>query len=31
VPFYESLGFTSMGIIQAGTSPEIIPMLREPR
>lgn len=31
VPFYESLGFTSMGIIQAGTSPEIVPMLREPR
>lgn len=31
VPFYESLGFTSMGIIQAGTSPEIVPMLRKPR
>ena len=31
VPFYESLGFASMGIIQAGTSPEIVPMLREPR
>jgi ribosomal protein S18 acetylase RimI-like enzyme len=30
VPFYESLGFISMGVIQAGTSPEIVPMLREP-
>lgn len=31
IAFYESLGFTSMGIIQAGTSPEIVPMLREPQ
>jgi GNAT superfamily N-acetyltransferase len=31
VPFYESLGFRSIGIIQAGTSPEIVPMLREPQ
>lgn len=31
VAFYESLGFRSIGIIQAGTSPEIVPMLREPQ
>lgn len=31
IPFYESLGFRTMGIIRAGTSPEIVPMLREPR
>ena len=31
VPFYESLGFRSIGMIQAGTSPEIVPMLREPQ
>ena len=30
-PFYESLGFRSIGIIQAGTSPSIVPMLREPQ
>lgn len=30
IPFYESLGFASMGTIQAGKSPEIVPMLREP-
>lgn len=29
--FYESLGFRSMGIIQTGKSPEIVPMLREPQ
>jgi hypothetical protein len=31
VPFYESRGFRSMGMIQAGTSPTIVPMLREPQ
>ena len=31
VPFYESLGFRSIGMIQAGTSPRIVPMLREPQ
>jgi GNAT superfamily N-acetyltransferase len=31
IPFYESLGFRSMGIIQAGRSPRIVPMLREPQ
>jgi GNAT superfamily N-acetyltransferase len=31
VPFYESLGFRSIGMIQAGASPRIVPMLREPQ
>ena len=31
IPFYERLGFRSVGAMQAGTSPEIVPMLREPR
>jgi hypothetical protein len=31
IPFYESLGFCPVGIIQSGTSPEIVPMLREPQ
>jgi ribosomal protein S18 acetylase RimI-like enzyme len=31
VPFYESLGFRKIGIIQAGTSPQVVPMLREPQ
>jgi GNAT superfamily N-acetyltransferase len=31
VPFYECLGFKPVGVIQAGTSPPIVPMLREPR
>jgi GNAT superfamily N-acetyltransferase len=31
VPFYESLGFARAGMIQAGTSPQIVPMLREPQ
>ena len=31
VPFYGSLGFRRVGMIQAGTSPEIVPMLREPQ
>lgn len=30
VPFYERLGFRAVGRIQAGTSPVIVPMLREP-
>jgi GNAT superfamily N-acetyltransferase len=31
VPFYESLGFSPVGMIQSGTSPQIVPMLREPQ
>lgn len=31
VPFYERLGFRRVGMIQSGTSPEIVPMLREPQ
>ena len=31
VPFYESLGFRRVGMIQSGTSPEVAPMLREPQ
>ena len=31
VPFYESLGFRGIGMIQSGTSPTIVPMLREPQ
>jgi len=31
VPFYESLGFRRAGMIQSGTSPQIVPMLREPQ
>jgi GNAT superfamily N-acetyltransferase len=30
IAFYERLGFRSVGRIQAGTSPVIVPMLREP-
>jgi ribosomal protein S18 acetylase RimI-like enzyme len=30
-PFYERLGFERLGVIQAGTSPQIVPMLRKPR
>ena len=30
IPFYESLGFEQIGSIQAGTSPTITPMVREP-
>jgi hypothetical protein len=31
VPFYGSMGFRRVGMIQAGTSPEIVPRLREPQ
>jgi GNAT superfamily N-acetyltransferase len=31
VPFYECLGFKRLGAIQAGSSPTVVPMLREPR
>jgi GNAT superfamily N-acetyltransferase len=31
VPFYERLGFERVGTIHAGTSPEIVPMVREPQ
>jgi GNAT superfamily N-acetyltransferase len=31
IPFYESLGFKVVGAIQAGASPTISPMLRDPR
>lgn len=31
IPFYERLGFERLGVIQAGTSPQIVPMLRKPR
>ena len=30
-PFYERLGFERLGAIQAGTFPQIVPMLRKPR
>jgi ribosomal protein S18 acetylase RimI-like enzyme len=30
-PFYERLGFEQLGVIKAGTFPEIVPMLRKPR
>jgi len=31
IPFYERLGFERLGAIQAGTFPQIVPMLRKPR
>jgi GNAT superfamily N-acetyltransferase len=31
IPFYERLGFERVGIIRAGTSPDIVPMVREPQ
>ncbi|HKU13003.1 MAG TPA: GNAT family N-acetyltransferase [Steroidobacteraceae bacterium] len=31
IPFYERLGFKRVGMMQAGTSPAIVPMLREPQ
>jgi GNAT superfamily N-acetyltransferase len=31
IPFYERLGFRPIGVIRSGDSPEIVPMLREPR
>lgn len=31
IPLYERHGFESIGIIQAGSSPAIVPMLRRPR
>ena len=31
IPFYERLGFERIGAIQAGTFPQIVPMLRKPR
>lgn len=31
IPFYERHGFKLLGTIQVGTSPQIFPMLREPR
>lgn len=31
IPFYESLGFERIGMIQSGRSPEIVPMLRKPQ
>jgi GNAT superfamily N-acetyltransferase len=31
IPFYERHGFTALGEIQCGSSPTIVPMLREPR
>jgi hypothetical protein len=30
-PFYERFGFEPLGVIKAGTVPEIVPMLRKPR
>ena len=30
-PFYERLGFERLGVIQAGTFPQIVPMSRKPR
>ncbi|HEY7642623.1 MAG TPA: GNAT family N-acetyltransferase [Steroidobacteraceae bacterium] len=30
IPFYERLGFARVGSIRAGTSPEIVPMVRQP-
>jgi GNAT superfamily N-acetyltransferase len=31
IVFYERLGFRQVGIIRSGTSPEIVPMVREPQ
>ena len=31
VPIYQHLGFEVLGTIQAGTSPQLFPMLRKPR
>ena len=31
IAFYERLGFERVGMIQAGTSPEVVPMVREPQ
>lgn len=31
IPFYERCGFQRVGTIQAGTSPEIVPMVRKPQ
>jgi ribosomal protein S18 acetylase RimI-like enzyme len=31
IAFYERLGFRQVGIIRSGTSPEIVPMVREPQ
>jgi ribosomal protein S18 acetylase RimI-like enzyme len=31
IPFYERLGFERLGVIKAGTVPEIVPMLRKSR
>lgn len=31
IPFYERFGFRQVGIIRSGTSPEIVPMVREPQ
>ncbi len=31
IPLYERHGFASLGSIQAGSSPTIVPMLRRPR
>jgi GNAT superfamily N-acetyltransferase len=31
IPFYERHGFVSLGAIQAGSSPTVVPMLRAPR
>jgi ribosomal protein S18 acetylase RimI-like enzyme len=30
-PFYKRVGFEQLGVIKAGTVPEIVPMLRKPR
>lgn len=30
-PFYERFGFEPLGVIKAGTVPDIVPMLRKPR
>jgi ribosomal protein S18 acetylase RimI-like enzyme len=31
IPFYQRHGFEVLGTIQSGTSPDIVPMLRQPR
>jgi hypothetical protein len=31
IPFYESLGFKPVGMIKAGTLPQIVPKDREPQ